>query len=271
MSETIGFIGLGLLGMPIARNLLTSSYKLKIYNRTTSKVEPLLALGGIQGFSPQNVVTSGGIVVSVVSDDAALESIVSSEGFLERLGKGGVHLAMSTVAPETSRKMAALHAEHGCLYVEAPVFGRPEAAAARELWVCCAGEQEAKERVRPLLEAISQRIFDFGEQVGAANIVKLCGNFLIISAGRSIAEALTMAANNGVDPNAVVDMLTTTLFSCFIYQSYGARIAANSNTYQSNWIVVKDTGLFEQTAQKVGASVPLAHVLHEIVKETLPR
>jgi 3-hydroxyisobutyrate dehydrogenase-like beta-hydroxyacid dehydrogenase len=188
---------------------------------------------------------------------------------LERLGKGGVHIAMSTVAPETSRRMAALHAEHGCQYVETPVFGRPEAAAARQLWVCCAGEQAAKERVRPLLEAISQGIFDFGEQVGAANIVKLCGNFLIISAGLSIAEALKMAEKNGVDPKAVVDMLTTTLFSCFIYQSYGARIAANPGAYRSYWIAVKDTGLFEQTAQQVGVPSPLAHLLHEIAQETL--
>ncbi|GHO97658.1 3-hydroxyisobutyrate dehydrogenase [Reticulibacter mediterranei] len=271
MSETIGFIGLGLLGKPVARNLLKAGYSLKIYNRTASKVEELLPLGGIQASSLQDVMTTGGIVITVVSDDAALESVVTSEGFLERLGKGGVHLVMSTVAPETSRKMAALHAERGIQYVEAPVFGRPEAAEARQLWVCCAGELAAKERVRPLLEAISQGIFDFGDQIGAANIVKLCGNFLIISAGRSIAEALQMAEKNGVDPKAVVDMLTTTLFSCFIYQSYGARIVANGGVYQSNWIVVKDTGLFEQTAQKVGVPSPLAHSLHEIAVEMLAR
>jgi 3-hydroxyisobutyrate dehydrogenase-like beta-hydroxyacid dehydrogenase len=98
MSETIGFIGLGLLGKPVARNLLTSGYALKIYNRTASKAEELLPLGGIQVSSPQDVVTTGGIVITVVSDDAALESIVTSEGFLERLGKGGVHIGREQVA-----------------------------------------------------------------------------------------------------------------------------------------------------------------------------
>jgi 3-hydroxyisobutyrate dehydrogenase-like beta-hydroxyacid dehydrogenase len=271
MSETIGFIGLGRLGKPVARNLLKSGYTLKIYNRTASKVEELLPLGGIQASSLQDVVTTGGIVITLVSDDAALESVVTSEGFLERFGKGGLHLVMSTVAPETSRKMAALHAERGIQYVEAPVFGGPDAAEARQLWICYTGEQAAKERVRPLLEVISQGLFDFGDQIGAANIVKLCGNFLIISAGRSIAEALQMAEKNGLNPQAVVDMLTTTLFSCFIYQSYSARIIANGGVYQSNWIVVKDTGLFEQTAQQVGVPSPLAHLLHELAVETLPR
>jgi 3-hydroxyisobutyrate dehydrogenase-like beta-hydroxyacid dehydrogenase len=101
-----------------------------------------------------------------------------------------------------------LHAQHGSIYIEAPIFGRPEAAVAQKLWIPFAGPQSAKERVRPLLQAMGgQGLFDFGEEVGAATLVKLVGNFLIGSAAHSLREALSMAEKNGVDPKAVVDML----------------------------------------------------------------
>jgi len=212
MSETIGFIGLGTLGLPIANNLLNAGYSLLVYNRTASKAESLVAQGAQLMTRPVDAVMTGGIVVTIVWDDAALESVVMSAGFLEQLGPNGIHLSMSTVLPETAKKLAAMHAQHGSIYIEAPVFGRPEAAVAQKLWIPFAGPQIPKERVRPLLKAMGgQGIFDFGEEVGAATLVKIAGNFLISSAGYSLREALSMAEKNGVDPKAVVDMLTQTL------------------------------------------------------------
>src|SRR6202049_1977039 len=123
MSEMIGFIGLGHLGLPMATNLLNAGYSLLVYNRTASKAESLVAQGAQLVTRPVDAVTTGGIVVTIVWDDAALESVVMSNGFLEQLGQGGIHLAMSTVLPETARKLAAIHAQYGCAYVEAPIFG----------------------------------------------------------------------------------------------------------------------------------------------------
>jgi 3-hydroxyisobutyrate dehydrogenase-like beta-hydroxyacid dehydrogenase len=161
MSETIGFIGLGLLGLPLATNLLNAGYELRVYNRTASKAESLVAQGAQLAPRPVDAVTTGGIVATIVWDDAALESVVMSDGFLEQLGPGGIHLSMSTVLPETAKKLAALHAQHGSIYIEAPIFGRPEAAVAHQLWIPFAGPQSAKERVRPLLKAIGgQGLFD---------------------------------------------------------------------------------------------------------------
>jgi 3-hydroxyisobutyrate dehydrogenase-like beta-hydroxyacid dehydrogenase len=114
MSETIGFIGLGQLGLPIATNLLNAGYALRVYNRTASKADSLVARGAHQATRPAEAVTNGGIVATIVWDDAALESVVTSDGFLEQLGSGGLHLSMSTVLPETSKKLAAMHAERGC-------------------------------------------------------------------------------------------------------------------------------------------------------------
>ncbi len=267
MSETIGFIGLGHLGLPMATNLLNAGYALLVYNRTASKAESLVAQGAQLVSRPVDAVTTGGIVATIVWDDAALESVVMSDGFLERLGPGGIHLSMSTVLPETAKKLAAIHAQHGSVYVDAPIFGRPEAAAAQQLWIPFAGPQIAKERVRPLLQAMGgQGIFDFGEEVGAANIVKLVGNFLIASAGYSMREALSMAQNNGVDPKAVVDMLTQTLFPAPIYQSYGKRIAEKTAPFSQNAIPLKDTGLFKQTAQQVESPTPIASLLYDLLR-----
>lgn len=267
MSEMIGFIGLGHLGLPIATNLLNAGYSLRVYNRTASKAESLVAQGAQLVTRPVDAVTTGGIVVTIVWDDAALESVVMSSGFLEQLGPGGIHLSMSTVSPETSKKLAAIHAQHGCVYIEAPIFGRPEAAVAQQLWIPFAGPQRAKERVRPLLKAMGgQGIFDFGEEVGAATLVKLVGNFLIISASRSLGEALSMAEKNGVDPKAVLDMLTQTLFPAPIYQSYGKRIAEKTVPFTQNAIPLKDIGLFKRTAQQVDSSTPIASLLHDLLR-----
>ncbi len=267
MSETIGFIGLGSLGLPVATNLLNSDYALRVYNRTASKAEALVAQGAQQVSRPIDAVTSGGIVVTLLWDDASLESIVMSDGFLEQLGPNGIHLSMSTVMPETAKKLAALHAQHGSAYVDAPIFGRPEAAVARGLWIPFSGPQQAKERVRPVLEAMGGKgIFDFGEEVGSANIVKLVGNFLIGSAGYSMMEALSMARKSGVDPIAVVDMLTQTLFPAPIYQSYGKRIAENTTPFSQNAIPLKDVGLLRKTAQQVESPMPIANLVYDLLK-----
>ena len=267
MSETIGFIGLGHLGLPLATNLLHAGYALRVYNRTGSKAEPLVREGAQLESRPVDAVTSGGVVASIVWDDAALVSVVMSEGFLEHLGPGGVHLSMSTVLPETSKKLAALHAQHGSGYVEAPIFGRPEAAVAHQLWIPVAGPQRAKERVRPLLQAMgAQGIFDFGEEAGAATLVKLVGNFLISSAGYSMREALSMAEKNGVDPKEVVDMLTRTLFTAPIYQSYGRRIAEYMAPFSQTAIPLKDVGLFKKTAQQVESATPIANLLDDLLR-----
>jgi 3-hydroxyisobutyrate dehydrogenase-like beta-hydroxyacid dehydrogenase len=266
MNETIGFIGLGTLGQPIAHNLLKAGYLLKIYNRTASKAEPFKALGAEIASRPAETLTPGGMIVTVVSNDEALEEVVMSEGFLTRLGAGGIHLSMSTVSPALARSLATLHTQHGSFYVEAPVFGRPEAAAAQLLWICTAGPIEAKARVRPLLEAMGQGIFDFGEEIGAALTVKLCGNFLGSAATRAMREALAMVKKSGGDPTKVIDMLTQTLFSAPIYQSYGKTIALDPEHFSQgalSWIPLKDLGLFQEAARQVGSQTALAHFLYE--------
>ena len=132
---------------------------------------------------------------------------------------------MSTVSPATTRELAAYHASRGSVMVAAPVFGRPNAAQAKQLRICVSGPADAKAKVKPILEAMGQEVFDFGDNVGAANVVKLAGNFMIAAALEAMGEAVAMMRKSGVDPSAALEMLTKTLFAAPVYQGYGALIA----------------------------------------------
>ncbi len=264
MAEAIGFIGLGALGEPIAANLLDAGYPLLVYNRTASKADALVARGAERARRVVDAVTPGEIVVTLLWDDASVESIVTGD-FLQRLGPGGVHVSMSTISPEASKKLAAMHAEHGAHFVEAPIFGRPEAAVARRLWIVFAGPQAAKDRVRPLFEAMgAQGVFDFGEEAGAATAVKLVGNFLLISAARSLLEGLAMVERSGFDPRPAVEILTQTLFPAPIYQIYGRMIADKTLPFSHSEIPAKDLGLFKRTAESAGSPAAISSFLLEL-------
>ncbi len=163
MKESIGFVGLGNMGQPIARNLLKAGYQLRVYNRDARKAEALVAEGAHQRTRPGDVVAPGGIVITMVSDDAALENMTLGEGgILEHLEPGGMHVVMSIISPASTRKMTDLHTRRNCAYIAAPVFGGPDKAAAQKLWICLAGASRAKERVHPILLHLGQGIFDFG-------------------------------------------------------------------------------------------------------------
>ena len=138
--RTDPFLGLGTLGLPMATNLLESGYALTVYNRSASKADPLVQRGARLASSPAEALTSG-IVISVLWDATVTEQIVAGEGFLDRLGPGGIHISMCTGSPDAARRLAALHTRHGSILVEAPVFGRAEAAVARALSIPFAGHR----------------------------------------------------------------------------------------------------------------------------------
>jgi 3-hydroxyisobutyrate dehydrogenase-like beta-hydroxyacid dehydrogenase len=244
--------------------VLKAGYSLHVYNRSASKAEVLVAAGARQGMHPGDVVEPGCIVMTMVANDAALESVtLGDNGILARLGPGGIHVSMSTVSPALARKMAELHAQHGCTYVAAPVLGRPDAAAAGKLWVCVAGESGAKERVHPLLRAIGQGIFDFGEDPSKANVVKLCGNFLVIAAIEAMAEALALAEKNGIDRGDAMKLIQT-LYPGPVYQKYGDMIAEKRYTPVGFQMVLglKDVNLMLGAAEEAHMPMPIADLVH---------
>lgn len=172
--ESIGFIGLGKMGGAIAGNLLKVGFQLHVYNRTAEKAAALVAQGARLTLQPSDTAERGGIVISMLANDQALAAVVDG-GFLERFGPDGIHLSMSTISPRLARHLAEQHRRYEAEYVAAPVFGRPESAAAQKLWICISSPAEAKEQVRPTLNVIGQGTFDFGDEPAAAHVVKLGG------------------------------------------------------------------------------------------------
>lgn len=160
--DSLGFIGLGSMGGPMARNLVEAGLKVIVFNRTRARAEALLGSAAAIVDTPRDAVVPGGIVFTMLANDAALESVtLGDDGFVDTLGKDGLHISMSTVSPATSRKLAQEHVRRGSLFLTAPVFGRPEAAAAKKLWICQSGPAAAKERAKAVLEVLGQGIHDF--------------------------------------------------------------------------------------------------------------
>ena len=262
----IGFIGLGSMGLPMASNLLAAGHKLRVYNRTTAKADSLVKRGAELMSHTAAVASPGGIVVTMLADDAALEGVVVGvDTIAHRLAPGGIHISMSTVAPATSRKLAQYHAENVSIYIAAPVFGRPEAAHAKRLWICTSGPHHEKHKVAQILDAMGQKTFDFGEDPGAANAVKLSGNFLIAAAMESMAEALAMLEKSGIDRVAAIEMLSSTLFACPVYQGYGKMIAEMRHTPAGFRLPLglKDVELVLKTGGEARAPMPVAAILRD--------
>ncbi len=266
MDKEIGFIGIGSMGLPMVLNLLKAGFRVKVYNRTPDKAKDAVAAGAEQMNRMEDAVTAGGVVITMVSNDKALEEIVlGKDGFGEKLGVGGVHLSMSTVSPETSRKLAAYHERQGSFYVASPVFGRPEAAAAQKLFVMSSGPSDAKERVKPVQEALGQRVFDIGEKPGSANVIKLGGNFMIMAAIEAMAESFALAEKNGIDPQQAAEIYASTMFNCTIYQGYG-QIIAKKNFEPAGFQLAlgfKDCNLILDEANATKTPMPLASLLHD--------
>jgi 3-hydroxyisobutyrate dehydrogenase-like beta-hydroxyacid dehydrogenase len=220
----ISFIGLGHMGHPIAVNLQKAKFDLTVWNRTPHRADDLVAGGAKRAATPADA-SRADVVMTMLADDAAVEQVVFEERLVELLPRGAIHVSMSTISVRLAQRLAAAHAGHGSTYVSAPVFGRPDAAAAARLIIVTAGNEPALERCQPIFDAIGQRTFRFGERPESANLVKLSGNFLIASAIESLGEALALTRKSGIDPHTFVDMLTSTLFAAPVYKTYGGLIA----------------------------------------------
>ncbi len=263
----IGFIGLGNLGTPIAENLLQKGHTLTVYNRTAAKAQPLGAKGATIATSVKEVAAASDIVFTIVSDDAALNHItLNDDGIAANLKAGGVHVSMSTILPATATHLSGIHKQHGNHYIAAPVLGRPEAAKARKLNFLVSGEVPVVALIKPLLtDGGAAAIWEYGAEAGAANVAKLCSNFLIVSAMEAMAEAIGLANKSGVNAAAWHSMITQTLFTSPVYINYGNAILKEAFAPGgfALRLGLKDVNLMLQQAQTVDASMPTASLLKQ--------
>jgi 3-hydroxyisobutyrate dehydrogenase-like beta-hydroxyacid dehydrogenase len=263
MPETLGFIGLGNMGEPIARNLIAAGYGLRVYNRTPAKAAAPAAKGATVVTDPADVASAGGVVVTMLADDRAVEAVSLPAGsFVEKLGRGGLHISLSTIAPATSRRLTEHHTKFGVDYLSCPVFGRPQAAARKKLRVCMSGPAAARKRALPVAGAIGQQNFDFGDDPGAANVATLCGNFLIASTIEALAELLVLAQKNGVNIRSIAELVGS--FSP-LFSNYGNMIADQCFEPAGFRLLLgfKDIHLILQTARDSTTPLPLASLLYD--------
>ncbi len=261
----IGFIGLGSLGTPIALNLQESEHTLYVYNRTLFKMAALTDKGAIACNSIAELAASCEIVFTIVSDDAALKSICEgTDGLIAHLAMGSIHVSMSTILPQTASELASLHEIKGQQYLAAPVFGRPEAAAAKKLNYVISGDEAVRTKIGPLLKAAGAAgVFHFGDSFTAANTVKLCGNFLIAAALEAIGESAALANQSGVNAAAMWAMFSQTLFNTPLYQNYSHIILEQKfePAAFTAKLGLKDMNLVLTQAGSVNQAMPMAALL----------
>ena len=266
MPDMIAVVGLGGMGAGTARRLLEKGHRVTVWNRTAAKAAPLVERGAQAAAGPGEAAAGAGVVITFLADDHALEGVaLAPDGIAARLAPGGVHLSMSTIAPETARRLVEAHRERGAAYVAAPVFGRPDAAAAGQLWIVTSGAAEAKAKARPVLDALGQGVHDFGDDPVVAHVVKLAGNFLIAAATEAMAEAYTLGEKCGLDRMQLAEFFGASLFPSRIYQHYGRLIA--EHRYEPPGfklrLGLKDMRLVLGTADAHAMPMPLASLLHD--------
>lgn len=267
----LGFIGLGNLGIPIAENLLEKNHSLYVYNRTASKAQPLANKGAVVCTSAKELAGMCDIVFSVVSDDAALNHITQGEeGIAANLKAGGIHVSVSTVLPATSKHLAEIHQQFNNHYISSPVMGRPEAARAKKLNFLVSGDSSAIAIIKPVLQdAGGARISEFGENIEAANVAKLCTNFLIVTAIESMAEGINLAKKSNVDPRQWFDMITQTIFNAPIYINYG-NILLKEAFQPAGFALrlgLKDVNLVMEQAAETNAPMLLGDLMQQRLQE----
>jgi 3-hydroxyisobutyrate dehydrogenase-like beta-hydroxyacid dehydrogenase len=266
MTMQIGFIGLGAMGSAIARNLLDSGHALHVFNRTPAAAEPLRLAGASVAASAAQAAAAADVVFTMVADDAAAKAVTFGEaGLLAGLKPGALHISMSTISVAAARELTVRHREAGVGFVTATVFGRPDAAAARKLFVMAAGADEDLKVAVPLLEQVGQSVGKVGADPYQANLVKLIGNFMLTVVIESLGEACAVAGKAGLDPARVVELLTGTIFSAPPYKIYGSMIA--SQRFQPAGFALKlgqkDNRLMLAAAEELAVPLPLASLVHD--------
>lgn len=262
----VGFIGLGSMGGGMAKNLLAAGHELTVYNRTREKADALGAAGARVAATPIEAARGAAVVFTMLADDRAVEQVVfGDQGLAAGLERGAVHVSSSTISVALSERLAATHEAAGQGYVAAPVFGRPEAAAAKQLWVVAAGLTADVEMVRPLLEAIGRGLSVLGEEAKAANVVKLSGNFLIASWIEALGEVFAFTRRSGVTPEELSRVLHSLFGGAPILARYVQLIAPEAYEPAGFKLALglKDIRLVLAAADAAEAPMPLASLVRD--------
>jgi len=260
----IGFIGLGRMGSAMAANLVKAGHHVTVFNRSPEKRRKLVELGAHEAARIAEA-CRGEVVITMLADDAAVSNVTLGDGGIAAsLLKNAIHVSMSTISVGLAKELARAHSGAGQRFISAPVFGRPEAAAAAKLFIVPAGEPRAIEACLPLFSALGQKTVPIGSEPSTANLVKLSGNFLLASVIEALGEAIALVSKAGVDGRAYVELLTSTIFPAPAYGTYGGLIAAKrfEPAAFTAALGLKDIRLALAAAERLGVPMPLGTLLH---------
>ena len=268
----IGFIGIGAMGECMVRNLLKAGHQVSVFNRTRARAE-LLAADGAHIANSIEGAASNPVAITMLANDESTAATVFESGFLAALPAGGVHVCMATISAELAARLAENHHAAGQAYVSAPVFGRPPAAAAAQLFIAAAGKADALTRCQPLFDAMGQRTFHLGESPEAANVVKIAGNFMIASLIETFGEACALTRNYGIEAAQFLDVMTNSIFPAPIYKIYGGLIA--DERFQPPGFTLrlglKDIRLALAAADDKEIALPLASLIRDNYLKAITR
>jgi 3-hydroxyisobutyrate dehydrogenase-like beta-hydroxyacid dehydrogenase len=265
----IGFIGLGHMGKAMATNLAAAGHRLTAYVRRPDRMSEL-ALLGLDPTTDIAALLDCTVVISMLPDDDAVRDVVFGrsdlgvDGLAARMSPGAIHLSMSTISTAAASDLAREHARQGQGYVAAPVFGNPDAAKARELFIVAAGAPADVARCRPLLDALGQRTFILGADPAHANLVKLLGNMMTATTLEMLGEAVALVLKRGLDPKPFIDVMTNTMFGGRVHRIYGEKISTQN--YRPGFgmpLALKDVRLALSEAESAGAPMPSVGVVHD--------
>ncbi len=263
--KRVGFIGLGLMGGPMAANIARGGFPLTVYNRDPAKTEPLRALGARVATTPAEAGEQSDVVVTMLSDAEALRAVaLGPQGFLSSAGHERVWIDMSTVAPAQTREMAAAARAAGWQMLDAPVAGSTGPAKEAKLGIMVGGEREVFEAQRDVLSTMGSHLHYLGPQ-GSGTLAKLCVNLLVAAEMASLSEAMVLAAKGGLDLTALADVIRSTAIASALIDrklrniQEGRHPAAFPLKHMH-----KDLGLMIDQAHASGTPLPLTASAHEL-------
>ena len=270
-NETVGFIGLGIMGLPMARNVLKGGYPVVAWNRTASKVDLVADAGAERGESPSDVAARSTVIVTCVRASEDVEQVVFGQpgvpGIIDGVRPGSVVIDMSTISPAVTRQVAAKLAEKDVAFIDAPISGGEQGAISGTLSIMCGGPAEALDRVRPVLETMGKRITHCGDS-GAGQTVKLCNQIAVVLNNLAMAEALVFCQRSGVDPSVMLEAIA--FGAAGSWQMENRYKTMNQGKYDFGFAVDwmrKDLGIVLDTANATGASLPVTALVDQFYKD----
>jgi len=268
LTPRVGFIGLGTMGSPMAANIAKAGFPLVVWNRTASKVEPLLRVGAKAGKSPAHVAAEVDVVITMVSKPQDVEGVVlGPSGVLEGLKAGSVLIDMSTVSPVTSRKLAGAVTTKQAEFLDAPVVGSKGPAIEGALVIVVGGLPQTLERCKPILQAMGTRIIHAGN-VGMGSCLKLVTNLMLGHLMAGFAEAVMLAKAVGLDPKRFLQVLEASTFHSPWYQTKGAvMLKEDFSTHFALKHMRKDLELMVALAQELGIRIPVTESVRRLFAE----